>query len=253
MDEQPKPGELLKILAQTWWQPPAELIATLPGRGGGPALSYLGHADTTRALIETDPHWSWEPMGFDDQGQPVVVRDDRGNPVGIWIWLTVCGVRRPAYGSCVAGKNEAVKELIGDAIRNGAMRFGVAGGLWSKADRSSDEQPKPKKAPPAGKDATQFLEEQLPKEKLKAVSDPDDPEPFTGKAAYDAMVKEHGEEIVNGALATFKVAKFSELTPPKVKVIQASLISRARLVREETERAQQLAREQVEAKGKAHE
>ena len=126
----------LSNLARDWWQPPPELIATLPR--GGVQLSYLGHADTTRALIEADPCWTWEPMGYDDKGQPIVERDAKGNAVGMWCWLTVCGVRRPAYGSCDPGKRDAVKELIGDAIRNGAMRFGVAGGLWSKADRADD-------------------------------------------------------------------------------------------------------------------
>jgi hypothetical protein len=129
---------VLTDLMREWWQPPPALISTLPGRGGGPALSYLGHADTTRALIEADPLWTWEPMGYDEHGQPFVERDERGNPVGLWCWLTVCGVTRPAYGSCQSGKTEAVKELIGDAIRNGAMRFGVAGALWSKADREGD-------------------------------------------------------------------------------------------------------------------
>lgn len=127
----------LSNLARDWWAPPPELIATLPR--GGVQLSYLGHADTTRALIEADPCWTWEPMGYDDHGQPIVERDGKGNAVGMWCWLTVCGVRRPAYGSCDPGKRDAVKELIGDAIRNGAMRFGVAGSLWSKADREGDK------------------------------------------------------------------------------------------------------------------
>lgn len=135
----------LTALARDWWQPPAELIGTLPGRGGGPALSYLGHADTTRALIEADPCWTWTPMATDDNGLPVLDRDEHGRPVGMWIWIQVCGVERPAYGSCEPGKRDAVKELIGDALRNGAMRFGVAGGLWSKADRSDTEAAKPQR------------------------------------------------------------------------------------------------------------
>jgi hypothetical protein len=135
----------LTALARDWWQPPAELIGTLPGRGGGPALSYLGHADTTRALIEADPYWTWIPMATDDAGLPVLDRDEQGRPVGMWIWIQVCGVERPAYGSCEPGKRDAVKELIGDAIRNGAMRFGVAGGLWSKADRGDVAAAKPQR------------------------------------------------------------------------------------------------------------
>lgn len=132
---------VLTDLLRDWWQPPAELIATLPK--GGVSLQYLGHADTTRALIEADPCWTWEPMGRDANGQPVLERDDAGRPVGLWIWGTVCGVTRPAYGSCDAGKREATKELIGDAIRNLALRFGVAGSLWSRADRGGDDAAKP--------------------------------------------------------------------------------------------------------------
>ena len=129
----------LTRLMQEWWNPPTELISTIPR--GGVELSYLGHADTTRALIETDPFWTWEPMAYDDHGAPVLERDANGNPIGLWGWLTICGVRRPAYGSCEPGKREAVKELIGDLIRNGALRAGCGGALWSKADRSiSDEQ-----------------------------------------------------------------------------------------------------------------
>jgi hypothetical protein len=137
--------QALRDLADKWWNPPAELISTLPR--GGVALSYLGHADTCGALIEADPAWTWEPMGYDANGQPVVERDDRGNPVGMWAWLTVCGVRRPCYGSCQAGKGDAIKELIGDLCRNGAMRFGVGAGLWSKADRNGDGDAQPKAKP----------------------------------------------------------------------------------------------------------
>ena len=133
----------LTALAQDWWQPPADLIATLPK--GGVQLQYLGHADTTRALIEADPTWTWCPMATDDAGLPVLDRDDQGRPVGMWIWIQVCGVERPAYGSCEPGKRDAVKELIGDALRNGAMRFGVAGALWSRADRTDDAPAKPQR------------------------------------------------------------------------------------------------------------
>jgi hypothetical protein len=42
----------------------------------------------------------------------------------------------PGYGSCPANQNEAEKVLIGDALRNAAMRFGVALTLWAKGDRA---------------------------------------------------------------------------------------------------------------------
>lgn len=96
-------------------------------------LDFIGHAATTQRLLEVDPGWTWEPVAFDAAGLPA--RDQLG---GLWIRLTVCGVTRYGYGDA-AGKPgpNAVKEAIGDAIRNAAMRFGVALDLWAKEDISS--------------------------------------------------------------------------------------------------------------------
>jgi hypothetical protein len=99
-------------------------------------LDYVGHADVTRRLLDTDPMWSWEPAATDGNGLPLLDTDDKDNPVGLWIKLTVCGVTRLGYGSCPSGQNDAVKVLIGDALRNAAMRFGVALDLWAKGDRA---------------------------------------------------------------------------------------------------------------------
>lgn len=107
-------------------------------------LSYVGHADTTDRLLEVDPEWSWEPMAFDEHGLPLL--DAAG---GLWIRLTVCGKTIPAYGDA-DGKRNAVKELIGDAIRNGAMRFGVALDLWRKTDSEADRHSVALSEPPVG-------------------------------------------------------------------------------------------------------
>lgn len=133
IDADPTAQRLWSLLAD-WGSPPEELLGNIPR--GGAMLTYLGHADTTRALIECDPFWTWEPMATDEHGAPLVERNDKGQPVGLWIRLTVCGVTRPEYGSCEPGKHDAIKELVGDAIRRGAMRFGVALSLWSKSDWS---------------------------------------------------------------------------------------------------------------------
>lgn len=87
-------------------------------------LDYVGHAAVTDRLLTVDPHWSWEPFSLDAAGLPAV--DGAGN---LWIRLTVCGVTRIGVGD---GKN--AKECIGDALRNAAMRFGVALDLWAKDD-----------------------------------------------------------------------------------------------------------------------
>jgi len=82
------------------------------------------------------------------EGVPLFGRDPQGRPVGLWIKLTVLGVTRLGYGSVDGPKADAVKELIGDAIRNAAMRFGVALDLWAKSELESQlEEAGPAPAP----------------------------------------------------------------------------------------------------------
>ena len=100
-------------------------------------LDYTGHAAVTQRILEVDPEWGWEPVVTDPStGAPVMTKEG-----GMWIRLTILGVTRPGYGNCpnkfgpAQGKStdafkeltgDVMKELIGDAIRNAAMRFGVA-------------------------------------------------------------------------------------------------------------------------------
>ncbi len=99
-------------------------------------IDYVGHADVTARLLEADPEWNWEPLATDEHGLPVFDTDRNDSPVGLWIRLTAGGVTRLGYGSVPSGQNDAVKVLIGDALRNAAMRFGVALDLWAKGDRA---------------------------------------------------------------------------------------------------------------------
>jgi hypothetical protein len=93
-------------------------------------LDYVGHAAITDRLLEVDPAWFWEPLALNAEGLPAT--DKSG---GLWIKLTILGVTRLGYGDA-AGKNggDAVKEIIGDALRNAAMRFGCALDLWHKGE-----------------------------------------------------------------------------------------------------------------------
>ena len=107
---------------------PDNLVSKFPANAGANAnKEYAGHAAVTDRLLEVDPEWTWKFLG---DGTPVF--DDVG---GIWIELTVCGVTRIGYGfpERLKGGN-AVKEAIGDAIRNAAMRFGVGLEFWFKGD-----------------------------------------------------------------------------------------------------------------------
>lgn len=98
-------------------------------------LDYVGHAALTDRLLDCDPEWNWEFVSTDERGLPVIDIDG-----GFWIRLTVSGVTRLGYGDAQgkAGGN-AMKERIGDALRNAAMRFGAALDLWHKGDLHAEE------------------------------------------------------------------------------------------------------------------
>jgi hypothetical protein len=99
-------------------------------------LDYVGHAALTDRLLDADPAWTWEPLAMTPDGLPVL--DPFG---GMWIKLTICGVTRLGYGH--AGEKQggdAIKEVIGDALRNAGMRFGCALDLWHKGDLHADEE-----------------------------------------------------------------------------------------------------------------
>lgn len=137
---------------------PPEQIGKLPR--SGIQLDYVGHADVTSRLIEADPEWTWEPLATDQQGMPVYDLAGNGNPVGLWIKLTIAGVTRLGYGSVPDNQRDAVKVLIGDALRNAAMRFGVAVDLWAKGDRADPTADNP--SGPAGKVARIAAQERHP-------------------------------------------------------------------------------------------
>jgi hypothetical protein len=99
-------------------------------------LDYVGHAAATDRLLDADPRWSWAPVADPvSKGLPMA-------PGGMWIELTVHGVTRLGFGDA-GGKTggDAVKEVIGDAIRNAGMRFGMALDLWHKGDLHADDEP----------------------------------------------------------------------------------------------------------------
>jgi len=102
------------------------------GYHGMPAvhLDYVGHAALTDRLLEVDPGWTWEPLAITADGLPAFDKDG-----GLWIRLTICGVTRLGYGDSQGKRGgNAVKEAIGDALRNAGMRFGAALDLWHKGD-----------------------------------------------------------------------------------------------------------------------
>lgn len=99
-------------------------------------LDFVGHAALTDRLLDADPNWTWEPVPDPAALGLPLLPDGRC----MWIKLTVCGVTRYGFGDAQGkGGGDAIKEIIGDALRNAAMRFGAALDLWHKGDLHADE------------------------------------------------------------------------------------------------------------------
>jgi hypothetical protein len=132
---QPFPPSLVDKLEKSW--------RDRNGNTKSMSLDYVGHAHVTDRLLQVDPEWSWQPMATDTNGLPVLDSDG-----GLWIHLTIAGVTRPGYGWADGDTGgNAVKEAIGDAIRNAAMRFGVALDLWMKSPAAKSPAPTKTAAP----------------------------------------------------------------------------------------------------------
>lgn len=93
-------------------------------------IEYVGHAEATDRFLDADLEWNWRPMALTPEGLPLF--DAQG---GLWMYLTIGGVERLGYGHA-DGKTggNAIKECVGDALRNAGMRFGVALDQWAKSD-----------------------------------------------------------------------------------------------------------------------
>ncbi len=116
-------------------------------------LDYVGHAGVTDRFLQADSEWTWEPVAFDPAGLPAL--DANG---GLWIRLTLAGVTRIGYGDAQGKQGpDAVKEAIGDALRNAGMRFGVGLDLWSKTPMydHADVQPQTPSAQRNNRNAAQ--------------------------------------------------------------------------------------------------
>lgn len=125
-------NQISKLCRSTKKDNPKGKCNVCGGWHGLPAVSldYVGHAAVTARLLDADPNWNWEFAAVDEFGLPVL--DAAG---GLWIKLTVCGITRLGYGDATnQSGGGAMKERIGDALRNAAMRFGVALDLWHKGE-----------------------------------------------------------------------------------------------------------------------
>lgn len=158
--------QVSKMCRSTKKDNPKKACSKCGGYHGHPSiqLDYVGHAALTDRLLDADPAWTWEPPSEDE-----LKRLPPAGNNGMWIKLTVCGVSRFGYGDAGdaqwKSEGDAMKERIGDALRNAAMRFGAALELWHKGvlwvDESGPAQETAKASPNGPVSATREIFEAL--------------------------------------------------------------------------------------------
>lgn len=207
-----KPHQISQMCRSTKKDNPKGKCSKCGGWHGLPSvqLSYVGHAALTDRLLDADPAWTWEPLTIGQDGLPTL--DKNG---GMWIKLTVCGVTRFGYGDAQNRTGgDGVKEMIGDALRNAAMRFGAALDLWHKGElHVEDEEP----AKESAKSIAQAEREKLPPEQQHKFADlhTEVMDEFNSKgaeAAYDMY-----EQIRDNLADPGEVAAFRGLFDSKVR------------------------------------
>lgn len=133
---EPSPADLLAKLHVETRIPDDRLVQQI--NKGTFTADAVGHADITDILLTHDPLWEWAPLAFDEWGLPKITVDKSGR-LAMWAYLTVHGHSRLEVGTCMATSPDPLKELVGDFLRRGAMRFGVSLKLWSKSDWEAGE------------------------------------------------------------------------------------------------------------------
>lgn len=153
-------------------------------------LDYVGHAALTSRLLTVDPAWYWEYVAVDEFGNPVY--DKMGQ--GFWIKLHVAGVTKLGFGDA-QGKSggNGVKEMIGDALRNAGMRFGMALELWHKGDLADFAAEQGRLGLAAGEEPVAESAEAPPKAKRQTAAQK--------KAAEEAIAKDVTEAEASQAPA----------------------------------------------------
>lgn len=137
----------LKEVLNNYAVPDPKIVGKLPK--GGIQLDFVGHADITRILIEIDPHWRLVPIAWENGRPAVNIVNDMAT---MWFEMTLLGQARLAIGTAKANSPDLDKVLYGDALRNGAMRFGIGLSLWTKQEWEdlNHHAPAPKPAPSRG-------------------------------------------------------------------------------------------------------
>lgn len=137
--------EQLRQVLKEYAVPDPKIVGKL--QKAGTTLDFVGHADITKILISIDPHWRLVPIAWDNGRPAVNVVNDMAT---CWFEMTLLGQARLAVGSAKANSADLDKILYGDALRNGAMRYGIGLSLWTKQEWDDVNHPLPI-AKPQGK------------------------------------------------------------------------------------------------------
>ena len=156
-----KNTDALRLVLEKYGVPDPAIVGKLPK--GGIQLDYVSHAEITKILLTVDPHWRWVPIAWEN-GRPAVHVEN--GIATMWGELTLLGQARLGVGSVRADKADLDKELVGDFLRNAAMRFGIALSLWSKQEWEDNQQQVPVQKKKADAPVVNIDDAPLPKQKL---------------------------------------------------------------------------------------
>ena len=208
---------LLKAVLEQYATPDPKIVGTIPRNGIN--LAYVSHAEITRILIEIDPMWNWQPVAWVD-GRPAI--HEANGVATMWATLTLLGKSLVGVGSVRADKPDLDKELVGDFLRNAAMRFGICLSLWSKQDweaprnnvssvhtsypMSQVEVEKSKQAHPANVQPKSSPQEALSDEQIQqSFSTPQKPTAKIGSLISDkqkGLVSSLAKEVADGDIGS---------------------------------------------------
>ena len=139
----PQAGMNLHDVLAKYAVPDPKIVGKLPK--GGVQLDFVGHADITRILIEIDPHWRLVPIAWDNGRPEMHVVNGMAT---CWFEMTLLGTARLAVGTAKENTPDCDKIVYGDALRNGAMRYGIGLSLWTKQEWDDlNHYPAPAPAP----------------------------------------------------------------------------------------------------------
>jgi len=210
---------LLKAVLEQYATPDPKIVGYI--QRSGINLAYVSHAEITRILIEIDPMWNWQPAAWID-GKPAI--QESNGMATMWGSLTLLGKTLIGVGSVRADKPDYEKELVGDFLRNAAMRFGICLALWSKQDWETAKpanQPKPITEVEASKSAHPSASRQKTSPQ-NAIGDETKPNPAStppvsppkiGSVISDkqkGLISALGKEVADGNIAPIIVELFNK-------------------------------------------